>query len=107
MTSRPFIVGVTGGICSRKSAVTARFAERGIPVLDADIVARELVAPGEPALADIVQVSGQQMLDAIDRLDRAPHEDIFIAAGHGHLGLTQAAITGQLVGPLAMGEATE
>ena len=68
---RPFAIGVTGGIGSGKSAVTARFAERGVPVFDADIVARELVEPGEPALAEIVQVFGQQMLDANDRLDRA------------------------------------
>lgn len=68
---RPFAIGVTGGIGSGKSAVTARFAERGVPVFDADIVARELVEPGEPALADIVRAFGQRMLDANDRLDRA------------------------------------
>lgn len=67
----PFVIGVTGGIGSGKSAVTARFSERGVPVFDADIVARELVEPGEPALAEIVCAFGQQMLDANDRLDRA------------------------------------
>lgn len=44
--------------------------------------------------------------DSLPVIDRAPHEDIFIAAGHGHLGLTQAAITGQLVGQMVMGEGT-
>ncbi|MCX7563049.1 dephospho-CoA kinase [Xanthomonadaceae bacterium XH05] len=69
--TRPFVIGVTGGIGSGKSAVTARFSEQGVPVFDADIVARELVEPGEPALAEIVGTFGQQMLDASDRLDRA------------------------------------
>ncbi len=67
----PFVIGVTGGIGSGKSAVTARFSERGVPVFDADIIARELVEPGEPALAEIVRAFGQRMLDAGDRLDRA------------------------------------
>lgn len=67
----PFIIGITGGIGSGKSAVTARFSERGVPVFDADIVARELVEPGEPALAAIVAEFGPQMLDAAERLDRA------------------------------------
>ncbi len=44
--------------------------------------------------------------DSLPVIDRAPHEDIFIAAGHGHLGLTQAPITGQLIGQLMAGEAT-
>lgn len=69
--TRPFTIGVTGGIGSGKSAVTARFSEYGIPVFDADIVARELVAPGEPALAEIVATFGQHLLDAHDGLDRA------------------------------------
>lgn len=68
---KPFIIGITGGIGSGKSAVTARFSERGVPVFDADIVARELVEPGEPALAAIVEQFGPQMLDASERLDRA------------------------------------
>lgn len=67
----PFVIGVTGGIGSGKSAVTARFSERGVAVFDADIIARELVEPGEPALAEIVRAFGQRMLDAGDRLDRA------------------------------------
>ena len=71
MSQRPYAIGITGGIGSGKSAVTARFAERGVPVFDADILARELVEPGTPALADIVRVFGQRMLDASDRLDRA------------------------------------
>ena len=69
--TRPLAIGVTGGIGSGKSAVTARFSEYAIPVFDADIVARELVEPGAPALAEIVATFGQHLLDANDRLDRA------------------------------------
>jgi len=67
---RPFTVALTGGIASGKSEVERRFAALGVPVIDADIVSRELVAPGMPALADIVTVFGEPMLDATGALDR-------------------------------------
>ena len=47
------LVGLTGGIGSGKSTVAALIAEAGIPVLDADMIAREVVLPGQPALAEI------------------------------------------------------
>lgn len=68
---RPFIVAVTGGIGSGKSAVTARLAGHGVPVFDADQVARQLVEPGELALTQIVAAFGPDVLDAAGRLDRA------------------------------------
>ena len=68
---RPFIVAVTGGIGSGKSAVTARLAGHGVPVFDADQVARQLVEPGELALAQIVAAFGLDVLEADGRLDRA------------------------------------
>ena len=49
----PFVVGLTGGIASGKSTIAGLFEELGVPVIDTDIVAREVVAPGSPALADI------------------------------------------------------
>ena len=67
----PFVIGITGGIGSGKSAVTARFAARGVPVLDADLVTRELVEPGQPALGEIAGAFGVHMIDAGGRLDRA------------------------------------
>lgn len=70
MTVSPYIVAVTGGIASGKSAVTARFEQLGVPVIDADLIARELVEPGQVALAEIVQRFGQGVLDADGRLDR-------------------------------------
>jgi dephospho-CoA kinase len=63
-------IGLTGGIGSGKSAVAERFAARGVPVIDTDVVAREVVAPGEPALAEIVAAFGPDVLDEQGRLDR-------------------------------------
>lgn len=64
-------IGLTGGIGSGKSTVAALFAARGVPVIDADAIARELVEPGHAALADIVAAFGAGVLDADGRLDRA------------------------------------
>lgn len=66
-----FCVGLTGGIASGKSAVADRFAARGIAVVDADVAAREVVAPGQPALAEIAAVFGDGVLQADGTLDRA------------------------------------
>jgi len=66
-----FIVGLTGGIASGKSEVTKRFEGLGIAVADADIAAREVVAPGSPALAQISRRFGSAMLLADGTLDRA------------------------------------
>lgn len=57
-----FVVGVTGGIGSGKSAATARFAELGITVIDADQAARTVVEPGKPALAAIAEHFGEEIL---------------------------------------------
>lgn len=64
-------IGLTGGIGSGKSTVADLFAARGVPLIDADVIARELVEPGQPALADIAAAFGADMLDAQGRLDRA------------------------------------
>ena len=66
-----FVVAVTGGIASGKSAVTALFARRGISVADADEIAHAIVAPGEPALAEIVARFGADLLDEQGGLQRA------------------------------------
>ena len=67
----PLIVGLTGGIGSGKSTAAARFAELGVPVIDTDVIARELVAPGQTALAAIVARFGEDLLDAQGALRRA------------------------------------
>lgn len=66
----PFRVGLTGGIASGKSAVANEFAKLGTPVIDADELAREVVQPGQPALAAIVKHFGTEVLDAQGDLDR-------------------------------------
>ncbi|GIN11692.1 dephospho-CoA kinase [Shouchella clausii] len=63
-------VGLTGGIASGKSLVASYLEKRGIPVVDADKLARQVVEPGEPALAQIVATFGQNVLQADGKLDR-------------------------------------
>ncbi len=63
-------VGLTGGIGSGKSVVSAMLAERGATVIDADLLAREVVAPGTPGLAEVVATFGEQVLQADGSLDR-------------------------------------
>jgi dephospho-CoA kinase len=67
----PFTVALTGGIASGKSETARRFAALGASVVDADIVAREIVQPGMPALEEIAAAFGKQMLDATGSLERA------------------------------------
>jgi dephospho-CoA kinase len=64
------VVGLTGGIASGKSTVARAFIERGIPVIDADQLAREVVAPGSAGLAAIVQTFGEEVLLPDGSLDR-------------------------------------
>lgn len=65
------IVGLTGGIGSGKSTVAECFASLGIPIIDADQLSRDLVAPGQPALQEIVQTFGAKVLLPDGNLDRS------------------------------------
>ena len=65
-----FRVGLTGGIASGKTAVANSFATHGVPVIDTDVIAREVVEPGQPALAAVVDAFGTGVLAADGRLDR-------------------------------------
>jgi len=67
--TRPLRIGLTGGIASGKSTVTQRFAELGIPVIDADVASRTVVEPGTPGLAQVVERFGAGVL-ADGQLDR-------------------------------------
>jgi len=64
------IIGLTGGIGSGKSTVADYFAQHGIPVIDADQLARELVVPGSPALNEIIDLFGPNILLPDGSLDR-------------------------------------
>jgi dephospho-CoA kinase len=73
MTSgpRPFLlVGLTGGIATGKSTVSAMFRALGCVIIDADVLAREVVEPGEPAYDDIVAEFGEGVLQPDRTLDR-------------------------------------
>lgn len=64
------VIGLTGGIAAGKSAVAARLRELGAVVLDADALAREVVEPGTPGLAAIIERFGPEVLDTDGALDR-------------------------------------
>ncbi|PIE44466.1 MAG: dephospho-CoA kinase [Gammaproteobacteria bacterium] len=74
-----FILGVTGGIGSGKSSATDIFQSLGIDVVDADVVAREVVEPGSPALLKITEHFGPDILSEDGRLDRSRLREIVFA----------------------------
>ena len=65
------IIGLTGGIASGKSTVANLFAELGVPVIDTDVIAREVVEPGQPAYQAIIEQFSDAILAADKLLDRA------------------------------------
>ena len=68
--SKPFVVGLTGGIGSGKSAVSDLFAQQGIDIVDADVVARQVVEPGTPALQAIIDHFGEAIITENGSLNR-------------------------------------
>ncbi len=69
-------IGLTGGIGCGKSTVSTLFEELGIPVIDADIIARDLVTPGTPALTQLEQVFGKQIILQDGTLNRPKLRDV-------------------------------
>jgi len=84
-----FVLGLTGGIGSGKSAVAACFKEYGIKVVDADIAARKVVEPGMPALEAIGEHFGEQVLQADGTMDRAALRSIVFNDEQQRLWLEQ------------------
>lgn len=70
-----YVVAITGGIGSGKTTIANQFAALGIEVVDADVIAREVVEPGTPALAAIVSHFGSDILNAQGELDRRALRD--------------------------------
>ncbi len=83
----PLRIGLTGGIASGKSVVADMFAELGVPVIDTDIIAREVVAPGQPALAEIRERFGDRVIAADGGLDRGALREIIFADDQARLDL--------------------
>ncbi|HEX5962079.1 MAG TPA: dephospho-CoA kinase [Rhodanobacteraceae bacterium] len=78
VSSRHYVVALTGGVAAGKNAVARRFEALGVNVYDADVAAREVVAPRQPALAEIEFVFGAEVLGADGSLDRrAMRERVF------------------------------
>lgn len=77
-----YIVALTGGIGSGKSTVANEFAKWGVPIVDADIIARAVVEPGTPALAAIHARFGDAIINADGSLKRAALRERIFAAEH-------------------------
>ena len=73
------LFGLTGGIGMGKSTAAKLLAQRGLPVLDTDTIARDIVAPGQPALAEITARFGPAILTPDGHLDRARLADLVFA----------------------------
>jgi dephospho-CoA kinase len=76
MSTRAYRVGLTGGIASGKSTAAKFFGALGIPILDSDQVARDVVEPGQPPLERLVERFGPKILTADGHLDRPALREI-------------------------------
>lgn len=72
-------VGLTGGIASGKSTVADYFADQGVPVIDTDVIAREVVVAGAPALEEIREAFGDDVISQEGTLDRKAMREIVFA----------------------------
>ncbi len=66
----PLTIAMTGGIGSGKTTVAKLFSRKGVPVIDSDLIAREVVEPGKPAWHSIIEEFGKETLNADQTLDR-------------------------------------
>lgn len=79
MPENTMVIGLTGGIGSGKTAVSDRFALKGIVIVDADIASRTVVEPGKPALAEIAAHFGDEVILESGELNRAKLREIVFA----------------------------
>lgn len=86
-TDEIYRVGLTGGIASGKSTAADFFGAQGIPVIDTDVIARDVVRPGQPALDEIRERFGDFVIDAAGNLDRAAMRSIVFADDDARLDL--------------------
>ncbi len=79
-------IGLTGGIASGKSTVAQRFMELGVPVIDADVAARAVVAPGTPGLAQVIERFGPGVLAENGELNRRALRDLIFSGSRIRAG---------------------
>lgn len=72
-------IGLTGGIGSGKTSVANLFAELGVPIIDMDVLAREVVMPGQPALQEIKRIFGEHICNKDAELNRTKLRDIIFS----------------------------
>ncbi|MDH5409312.1 MAG: dephospho-CoA kinase [Gammaproteobacteria bacterium] len=82
-------IGLTGGIGSGKSTVANMFIEKGVPVIDMDVIAHQLVEPGQPALEKIVALFGKSVLLDDGQLDRKTLRELIFAKSSARHQLEQ------------------
>lgn len=108
-TQRPLWIALTGGIASGKSAVANEFSRLGVPVVDLDVLARQVVAPGQPALTAIIEHFGTAVLNADGSMNRARLRELIFNDPakkqalenilHPAIRRAQLALAAQLGGP--------
>jgi dephospho-CoA kinase len=109
MSTRPLRVGLTGGIASGKSTVSKLFGALGVPIIDTDQVARDVVEPGQPPLEKLVERFGASILTPDGHLDRPALRNIVFsdpkaradleALTHPAIGVAVEALSANAGGP--------
>jgi len=69
-SDHPFTIALTGGIASGKTLISDEFKKLGVPIVDTDVIAHQIVEPGQPALLEIENAFGKEILDESGRLRR-------------------------------------
>jgi len=87
--SMSYVIGITGGIGSGKTLVSDRFAELGVPVIDTDIIARQIVEPGQNTLQKLVTKFGDSILMANGHLNRSELRNIAFSSKKNKQALDQ------------------
>lgn len=77
-----YVVVLTGGIASGKSLVSDEFAKLGVPIIDTDVIAHEIVEPGQPALKEVEDVFGSSYIRPNGRLERSKLRSLIFSDKH-------------------------